>query len=357
MRVLYDHQAFLQRYGGVSRYFVEIIDSMRKSDEFDPVVPRYFSDNQYLSMKRAFFTHAHFKGKKYLLKYANRIISRASFSADYDLFHATHYDPYFIAHIHSPFVVTIHDMIHELFTAESVRDDGTKRNKRVVAEKSERIITVSENTKKDLCSLLSVPEEKVSVVYHATSIAYTGEDPHREKPYLLYVGERDGYKNFAFFLESVSALLRKYDVDLICAGGAPFSVTEKSAIVRMKLEGRVDRVPFSSSATLAGLFRHAAAFCFPSLYEGFGIPILEAFACGCPVVLSDRSCFPEIAGNAAAYFNPEDRESIAASIETLLCDTELRSSLSEKGMRRSKDFSWERSAEKTLEVYRAAIHG
>jgi glycosyltransferase involved in cell wall biosynthesis len=354
MKVLYDHQAFMQPYGGVSRYFMELICAMRELEGFEPLIPRFFSDNQYLGKKRTFITRRHFPGKSRAMHVLNRPISELALQDGSDLFHPTYLHPYFLPWARMPFVVTVHDMTHHIFGESDVRDDGTRESTRILCERAARIIAVSNHTKSDLCRYLGVSPEKVSVVHHATNLRYNGEPPIPEGAYLLYVGVRSGYKNFLFFVSAVARLLEQANLNLVCAGAEPFSRDEMQALRGLSLEHRVRHIPIHCSEQLASLYHFAEALCYPSLHEGFGMPLLEAFACDCPVVTSSTSSLPEIAAEAAEYFCPIDRESIVTAIERGLAP-ERRKALIAMGKTRLGRFSWHCSAEKTLEVYRAAV--
>lgn len=141
------------------------------------------------------------------------------------------------------------------------------------------------------------------------------------------------------------------DVDMICAGGQPFSPDEKEIFQGL---GIYDRVHYFSPADdeLAFLYRHALAFIFPSLYEGFGIPVLESFACNCPVILSRVGSLPEVAGDAAVYFDPLSEEDIRSSIERVMRSESLREQLKLIGAESLKQFSWDKTAERTIAVYK-----
>jgi glycosyltransferase involved in cell wall biosynthesis len=355
VRVLYDHQAFLQTYGGVSRYFAEIIRAMGRLSGFEALLPRFFSDNRYLESKNRLFTSRPFKGKVRLMDAANRLLMCGAFRGRFDLFHPTYFRPYFFAPLgHRPFVVTIHDMIHELFP-DRVRDDGTRENKSRLCRQAAGIIAVSENTRNDVCRILGIPEGKVAVIHHATTLTYRGEPRLHQRPYMLYVGERSGYKNFAFLLESAAGLLIRHDVDMLCAGGGSFSLTERRHIEELGVADKVSQTDIAGEAALASLYKHAALLCFPSLYEGFGFPLIEAFSCGCPSVASSSSCFREIAGEAAEYFDPGNRDSIARALERVLLDAPRTRELVALGTERVRRYSWETAAAATLEVYRAAV--
>jgi len=353
MRVLYDYQGFMQRYGGVSRYFVELTRAMRRQGGFEPLIPAFFTDNQYLEHTRTFLTHRPVKGKTRIMAALNRAISLRSLSSDYDLFHPTYFSPYFLDRLEKPFVVTVHDMIHELFDGGQVRDDGTAGNTRLLCDRAAAVIAVSRNTKDDLCRLLGLPEKKVSVVHHATELRYAGQARLHERPYLLYVGERGGYKNFELFAASVAPVLIRRGLDLVCAGGGALSQKERALLSGLGLADRVVQLSFADQGSLASLYHFAEAFCYPSLYEGFGIPLLEAFSCGCPVAASSTSCFPEIAGEAAEYFDPRDSSSIAQAVERAAFGR--RDELIRLGRERLSLYSWERSAAATLEVYRSVL--
>jgi glycosyltransferase involved in cell wall biosynthesis len=353
MRVLYDYQGFMQSYGGVSRYFVELTRAMRRLGDFDPLIPAFFTDNQYLDNTRTFLTHRAFKGKTRIMAGLNRVLSLRSLDSDFDLFHPTYFNPYFLAKLDKPFVVTVHDMIHELFDDTHVRDDGTAANTRLLCARAAAVIAVSRNTKDDLCRILGVPERKVSVVYHATELRYAGEARLHDRPYLLYVGERRGYKNFDLFAASVAPLLLRRGLDLVCAGGGALTQKERTLLSGLGLADKVVQLSFSDQGTLASLYHFAEAFCYPSLYEGFGIPLLEAFSCGCPVAASSTSCFPEIAGEAAEYFDPRDSSSIEAAVERAAFGR--RDELVRLGRERLLLYSWERSAAATLDVYRSVL--
>jgi glycosyltransferase involved in cell wall biosynthesis len=355
LRVLYDYQAFMQRQGGVSRYFAELIEALKSIEGFEAVLPLCYSDSEYLERSRTFITHGHFKGKVRIMSALNLIQARRCLRGEFDVLHPTYYQPYFLGKIRQPFVVTVHDMIHELFGGKELRNDGTPRNKRALCEKAAKIIAVSNNTRNDLCNLLRVSQEKVSVVHHATNLRYRGEARLHERPYLLYVGTRSGYKNFLPFLHAVSRTVQSAGVDIVCAGGAALTRAEMSEIRCAGLEGKVRHLGSLMGGDLASLYHFASVFCCPSLYEGFGIPLLEAFACGCPVAASRTSSLPEVAGSAAELFDPTSPESMADAVQRVLLDSERARALVQAGTERLRLFSWEASARKTFDVYREAV--
>jgi glycosyltransferase involved in cell wall biosynthesis len=270
---------------------------------------------------------------------------------DFDVFHPTYYDPYFLEHLNKPLVITIHDLIYELFPEFFPPSDKTAQQKGILIRKADHIITVSNNTKLDLIKHYGIDESKISVIYHGVmqSDSKSGRDINLPERYLLYVGDRRGYKNFYFFIRSLSDILEKYNLNLVCAGG-PFTSDEKSLIDSLKISSRVHHY-YVSENDLTLLYRNALAFIFPSLYEGFGMPILEAFTSRCPVLLANTVCFNEIAGDAAIYFDPKSKKEICSQIDKISTDEYARQSLILKGLQRVKDFSWNETASKTREVY------
>ena len=352
MRVLYDYQAFMQRRGGVSRYFAELIDAMSRMEGFETSLPPIFSDNEYLAGRKTLLTRGSFRGKVRIMTALNQVFAARALRGDFDVFHPTYYRPYFLKSLKRPFVVTVHDMIHELFPAY-VRDDGTAANKRLLCRHASRIIAVSDNTRNDLCRLLAVPPEKVTVIHHATSLRYDDSPRLVERPYILYVGERSGYKNFAALLEAALLLLPRHGVDLVCAGGGDFSRAEMETMKMHRIADRVRHFEGPTAPQLASLYHFASLFVYPSLYEGFGFPLLEAFSCGCPVAASRSSSIPEVVGPAAELFDPGSIESVAAAIGRVLDSPSRSAELAQAGITRLRSFSWKSSAQKTLDVYRA----
>ena len=158
-------------------------------------------------------------------------------------------------------------------------------------------------------------------------------DPLPEK-YLLFVGDRSLYKNFYLFAEAVAPLVKTDPgLRLVCVGGRPFSGQENAFFRYHGLDGKVDYQQVNDT-TLAGLYRGAIAFVYPSLYEGFGIPVLEAFSCDCPAILSNTSSLPEVGGDAAAYFDPKDASSIRETVCRVVCDRGLREKMIARGRER-----------------------
>ena len=369
MRILFDHQAFTERrFGGVSRYFAEIISRLRQDEGFDVRLSFELSNNEPLAAMpglpvKRFLGGAKFKGQYSLLKLLNSRRSRRALSAGgYDLFHPTYYDPYFLKYLPSkPFVLTVFDLIAEKYRGRYFEGMDITPSKKAVIGRADHVIAISRSTRNDLLAHYSLPEEKVTVIPLACPLSEAavyqlpgetfGAWP---KPYLLFIGLRRIYKNFDLFLEAVASLLRGKDLFLICAGGGGFMSQENSLIARLGLADRVFQTGFDDRR-LALLYKNALAFVFPSLYEGFGLPILEAFACGCPVVLSNASSFPEVAGKAGAYFDPEDKDSIGRAVDKVVSDEALRKDLVRKGYSQLTLFSWEKTTEGTKSVYRQVL--
>jgi len=367
MKILFDEQIFTQqKYGGISRYFFELIkrfDEIENSCE----VATLFTDNAYYNKRfnpklNRFLPDSHFKGKKRITNYLNaRKSIREVQKGNFDLFHPTYYDDYFLDRLKGkPFVVTFYDMIHEKFSNqyESFKSDiKIFDNKRRLLENSSKVIAISETTKKDIIEFFDVDPSKIDVVYLGNSLQNFDIEnkPLIEEDYILFVGNRENYKNFNFFISAIAQLLIDTNLKLICAGGGDFSPQEVVLIQTLNLENRVVLRKIINDDVLANYYAHALFFCFPSLYEGFGIPVLESFACGCPALLSSGGSLPEVGGEAALYFDPRNAESLRKSAHELINNQVLRQNLSEKGFERLKQFSWDATFLETLEVYKSVI--
>ncbi len=363
MKILYDHQIFTsQVYGGISRYFCELIAyfTHQRHPEFELALS--FSNNAYLRKAsfpgiRPFFPNRRFTGKTTIITTVNSWKSiRSLKTKKYDIFHPTNYDPYFLDYIGTkPFVVTVYDLIHEIYPELFPSDIKTKERKRLLVQKAHKIIAISEKTKKDLLRFYNIDEQKISVIYLANSLATAPKllDTLAGAPerYLFFVGERKHYKNFNFMVKALAPLFkREQDLCLVCAGGGIFSSDEIAFLVQSGIGNRAFQFSVDDTA-LAFLYQHATAFIFPSRYEGFGIPVLEAFACGCPAILSGSSSLPEVGGDAAIYFDPCDEDSLRQAVSAVLHDSYIRSDFITRGMTQLGEFSWAKTAQETRAVY------
>ncbi|ACL17479.1 glycosyltransferase family 4 protein [Methanosphaerula palustris] len=370
MKALYDHQIFeRQTFGGISRYFFELMNRYYQNNTVNIKLSLIYSDNHYL--KGAPFSH-HLSShqvpslpgergrnlRRNLLFTANFHWSRRQIAkGDYDLFHPTYYDPYFLNYLKGrPYVLTVYDMIHELYP-EMFGKDFTTVQKRIVAERAEAILAISESTRTDIIRLFDIDPALVKVVHLATSLGDVKPDTTLTLPqrYILFVGNRTVYKNFNFFITSISPLLKKDRfLHVICAGGGMFSEAEKNLLKELNISKQVLYYTFNDSM-LSQLYARAELFIFPSLYEGFGIPILEAFSCGCPVAASNTSSLPEVGGDAARYFDPMSATSLVDIVEEIVYDKPLQESLRRRGYLRLKNFSWEKTAEETRKIYEMIV--
>jgi glycosyltransferase involved in cell wall biosynthesis len=377
LNILYDHPVFTyQRYGGISRYFVELFRQFQGMPDLQWELGAVCSDNEYLAALDivprprypAPFGHLPPLVRTFLEYRRNRRVSIAALKAQaFDLFHPTFYDPYFLEFLGvKPFVVTIHDMTPELYPELFDRPDPYSRHvtmrwvraKRELARRARRVLVVSRNTRDDVARFYGIAPDRMDVIHHgAPGLGLCRPDPSVVPPgdYLLYVGTRTRYKGFDWLLRVLPAFLaRRPGWRLVCAGGGRFSRAERASIEAAGLAGRCLRQDVSD-AGLAALYRRARAFVFPSEYEGFGIPILEAFACDCPVVLPRASCFPEVAGEAGLYYETRHEASFLATLERAVDDRDWARGRVEQGRRELRRFSWEATARQTVEAYRRCL--
>lgn len=282
-------------------------------------------------------------------------------SHEFDIIHPTHNNAIEILPRmgNKPLVVTVHDMTHELRPSSFPATDPSSYRKRLFVERAQRVIAISECTKNDLVRLFNVNPDKIDVVHHGNSLTLPAHVDHIQMNiparYVLYVGGRNGYKNFHTFAEAFAKVAAAdATIHMVCAGGGAFSEAERQLLHQLGIAERCHQM-WVSDDELAVLYHRTECFVYPSEYEGFGLPILEAFECGAPVICSEASCFPEIASYAASYFSTTDSNDLAAKITQVLASPEMRQSLLDNGKKRLADFSWKKTAEKTLETYLKAL--
>ena len=384
MKVLFDHIVFQsQKIGGVSKALVEMMSNLPSDIDIEIAIKE--SDNVYLRecatlaqsiapIKKgieSFFPTINFRGKSVLFSYLSGLgLLKNSFqlnmsyckekmnAGQYDVFQPTHYNSYFLKYNKKPFVFIIHDIIPELFPEFYNRKHPDIIQREKIIGKASHIVAISNNTKKDIIERWHLREDNVSVIpWGAPSVDPSTFNIILPYRYILYVGGRNRYKRFDFFVrEARRFLIENPDVKVVCTG-RDFTEKEKVLFEQLGLKDRFVTM-FVDTNTLYSLYHHAICFVFPSIYEGFGLPVLEAMACGCPALISDASCFPEIGGDAAFYIETDKNGSsnINEMLNKLasLSDGD-RSIIISKGLSRAKSFSWEKTALEYSKVYRSLI--
>jgi glycosyltransferase involved in cell wall biosynthesis len=283
-----------------------------------------------------------------------------------DVYHAPHYVLPVAVRCRS--VVTIHDCIHLMFPQYLPNRAAYAYARGVMwsaARQSNRILTVSEASKRDILHFFNVPPEKISVVYNAIDERFWIEPPPEEiervrqrfqlhQRFVLYAGTIKPHKNLVRLIEAFAELRKGAfeELKLLIIGDEISKLPAlRRAVHSHKLHKHVRFLGFLPDDTLAALYRLADLFVFPSLYEGFGLPPLEAMASGTPVVTSNVSSLPEVAGDAAVLVDPYDVASIVDGMQRVLADPALANDLRQKGLQRARDFSWERSVARTHDIY------
>lgn len=354
MKIFYDYQILLeQKYGGISRYYYEIISELKQNTECDLSIGIIGNRNYYFS--RWFKCSFENVNEKIMIR-INQLFTLFYLSRHYDIIHPTNYSKYILYFNlkKTKLIITVHDMIQELFMEDQ---KSVIENKKQLILNADHIIVISDNTKRDLLKYYpSIEEDKITVIYHATTmkkIKYESRPSCFPPKYILFVGRREGYKNFVRFTLAMKDILHNSEfLQVLCVGGGSFTQEE------LQLFGD-DRARFlqmnCNDEMLAAAYSYAECFVFPSEYEGFGIPILEAFACDCPVALSNTSSMPEIGGDAASYFDPYSVESMNQAILRILQSKDFRLDLIKKGRIQNGKFSWKITAKKTIECYKKVL--
>lgn len=361
IQVLYDFQAFVnQFYGGISRYYIELFKqyNLNKSYMIDPKLLVWYSNNEYLQEyfgnKYCLMKNVYFKGKTTLIYKLNQLFLYFSLKKNFNVFHPTYYDDYFLKFLDkNKLVITIYDMMHEIYPNDFKESNYLCEKKKNLMFNASKIIAISNNTAKDIIKMYPELKSKIKVVYLASSLNINNiANLKLPSKYILFIGERSIYKNFQKFLIAISELLLKdKDLYLVCAGGRSFSKIELNLFSELKIMNKINYYKFKNDSELSALYKNASLFVFPSCYEGFGIPVLEAMRCKCPISLSNCSSFPEIAEDTVTYFDPYSIDSIKNTITIILSDSTLKKKLVEKAFKKVQDFSWENTALKTKEVY------
>lgn len=367
MQVLIDDQIFLlNSRGGISRYFAELIREFRDHPEWgiEAVTSVRTTPNQHLrdvdtSMRDIKLTESSF-GWRVAKGFARVSSAWRARSLHPDVVHSTYYRPSKIkAFPGVPHVVTIHDMAPELLPQEWT-DQTSHMAKRAYVERADAIICVSEATRDALFEVWGeITDRPVLVTAHAVSARFSPFVASADEgfPYLLHVGRRDGYKNFGVLARAFAASsAADRGVRLLLIGGGALTAEEEHLLDQLGIRSRVVQRTADESE-LPGLYRGAIALSYPSLMEGFGIPVLEAMSTGCPVILADTPVFREVGGTAALYHDPADAEALSRAFDRLLADRQAREELREAGLQRAAGYSWETTAKLTGELYQQLVQG
>ena len=367
MRIYYDHQlCSLQDAGGASRYHYELAKYFSGLPDVETETFLGMNASVYpfdgLGSTKArvmSFTGPFPKG---VLRYAaNELIgnSIAPFRGKFDVYHPTHHRIMPLVRSRR-IVITHHDCIYERFPVFRFTDE-VLRAKKILFERADAIICISEASRKDLLEIYNIDRGRTHVVYHGISpLLHCGQAARMiaqkmRREFLLYVGSRAPYKNFDALLAAFRDSGLHKSLDLLVLGGGPFTAEETSKAEHLEIGKHVVSIPLSSEELLGAGYSMAKLFVYPSLWEGFGLPPLEAMVAGCPVAASRRGAIPEICRDAPFYFNPEDADSIKKTLSQAIYDEEARKRAIHRGKEVSADYCWEKCGEETLAVYRECL--
>lgn len=372
MRIAFDSQAFcLQKTGGISRYFMKLAQGLVRAKEsvgiFAPLHRNIYLKDLDRGIVRGLGVRDYLPKTAGLNVAVNSFISQEMIKKwQPDILHETYFSKSSVLKGLTPTVITVFDMISELEkinfeNREFERVEIQKSAKYKAVLRASKVICISEATKIDLLRIYPIPEEKITVIHLGCDKQFnfvaTPGSPLSARPYILYVGLRQGYKNFSGLLSAIAQSPRLFkDFDLVAFGGGVFDESELSLIKKLGFKENQVRHLQGSDEILGAAYAQANAFIYPSKYEGFGLPPLEAMSQGCPVVSSNTSSMPEVIGEAGYFFNPSDIADMTQAIEKVVYSEVIKKELILKGHERVKEFTWERCVKRTLATYQSVLH-
>ncbi len=365
MKIAFNHQMFcLQRYGGISRYFVQIAKQLSLQEQdvkiFAPLHRNHYLGELPKNLVKGIDVKQYPPKSSGLMLSINKMISCSMIRKwKPDVLHETYYSDATLPVKNYPVVITVYDMIHELFKNNFSVNDKTIAQKKTAILRADHIICISESTRQDMLDHFKIDEKKTSVIHLGFSQFDKSNNNSpllldNNKPYLLYVGNRNPYKNFSTLLKAVASCDKlKSEFNIIAFGGGKLTPDEISLLEQLSYaKNQVIQINGDDNI-LSSLYKNASAFVYPSLYEGFGLPLLEAMGERCPVISSNTSSMPEVAGNAAVYFDPNDTEDLANAIESVVYSEQKKEYLIQQGITRLENFTWQACATKTFDIYQS----
>lgn len=350
-------------YSGITRYFYEILSRLSRQSGVRVSLFMGWNTTDF-DFARYRKNCAHFfSARRPAIPKTTRVFNTLNdsmfplflFNSRADLYHQTYYR-FHVPQFKGKRVLTVYDMTYELFPEKFSRDDPSILQKKKSIEAAHALIAISESTRRDMVGLLNIPRERVTVVHLANSlVAAPSPQAPLDEPYVLFVGQRVPHKNFMRLLAAYCQSQRlNGSFKLVCFGGQPITDEERTVLARYGCEGKMLRFA-GNDELLASCYSHASLLVYPSLYEGFGMPLVEAMHYGCPVVASNAGSLPEVGGDACVYFDPQSTGEIAEKMEKVLFDETLRRTMIERGREREKNFSWDTCAAQTRAVYESLL--
>lgn len=366
MRILYDGSIYkLQRFGGVNRYFESLIHHL--PDDIQPIVTTVDPETaKALNHTHPSIYYYHRFGLR-----PNRISQRleplyfnwAEWHSHADLLHPTFY--FALSRrawrdYRRPIVVTVYDLIHEIFQDDLTTSQDFIHVKRNLLEVASGIICISENTKQDLLTYYpQVAQKPIAVIPLATHLSLnliTKATPViSDLPYFIYVGGRWVYKNIDLLWQAIAQLRQQYPEVQLKMVGKPLTSAEETRLDQLGIRDRVEVVAVRDDATLADLYHHSLALVYPSRYEGFGLPPLEAMACGTVAIAANTASLPEVVGEAGRLFDPDSCEDLLIQMRWVMEHPQERQAVIEAGYQQAQYFSWQRMTDQTVAVYRSLL--
>lgn len=378
MRVIFDHQIFsCQSHGGISRSHClqalhldglegaqcYIAAPAHRNLHLRALPKRLVLGGKYLQHSKDSVD------TKWLLEENRQRSSQLLQDMQPDVLHETYYTG--LPPISGPWrvIITIHDMTHEQHPGHCHPNDRTAQHKAMAVQHAHGIICPSEYTRSQILAHYAVSPRKVLTVPNGCALLSDSQaqGPSTEDalalppalrsgaPFLLFVGHRSGFKNFNTLARALSGSRHLDDFYLLCIGGGAFAAQERALLNEIGLSGRVFSLPVCSDERLASLYRQAKALVYPSFCEGFGMPLVEAMLHDCSVLCARTTALPEVAGDAAAFFDPWSEQDIRQTLENVLLDEEALQNLRKAGRKRALLFSAERFARNTLSAYQALL--
>lgn len=365
LRVTFDPQIFVvQQYGGISRYFVSLAKELLMQQDLEAKLFIPLHLNTYLSqlskeVSTGYRLPAVPKSRRVIGIVTSMLWTRWVLSYKPHLIHETYYSSCPYGPVSIPRIITVYDMIHELYPNYFPNAEAVTTAKKKSIERAHHVICISKQTQLDLIDIFRIDPAKTSVIHLGFDrLSINGTDggvvAPPKQPYVLYVGARAGYKNFGTFVRAFArSRLMADGFAITCFGGGSFNPSERELLRSNGLSpNRVMQIN-GNDDSLAGAYQKAALFVYPSLYEGFGIPPLEAMSLGCPVASSNTAAVSEVVGESAELFDPLSEDSISQAMERIVYSRPRREKLIALGRDHCRKFSWKNCAASTMSLYKA----